>query len=281
MASWSAGTRPLLGMGVLTICMLGTEDGPPGSIISLFFLVQNSATSTNTAATTIKYFELSCIVEDGTENILRVVSSTQLLWRDVTMKFNESVFVTESIECAGPIRCQTLSTAGPAPEVHLPEACVDWTVRGNLAVEGRTALFVADASYLTARSLTIGNTRPVADCAVDLGDATAAFNTVHAAQIMQTSSASTKSDVASCPAGLDFVNTLRPVVFSRPHSDRQQYGFIAEELCQLDGCVATQQAVDYTGLLAPLTRAIQELSAKVDEVAGAVPKRRPAVKRSA
>lgn len=180
------------------------------------------------------------------------------------MKFNEAVIITESLECTGAIRCGSLETTAPPSPQSLPEAVVDWTVKGNLAVQGRTGLFVADASYLTARSLTVGNTRPVADAVVDLGDATTAFNTVHVAQIMQTSSASTKSDIDPCPAGLGLVKSLRPVVFSRAHSSRRQYGFIAEELHELDACLATQQAVDYTGLLAPLVKAVQELTARVE-----------------
>lgn len=180
------------------------------------------------------------------------------------MKFNEAVIITESLECTGAIRCGSIATTGPPSPQALPEAVVDWTVQGNLAVQGKTGLFVADASYLTARNLTVGNTRPLADAAVDLGDATTAFNTVHAAQIMQTSSATTKSDIDLCPVGLDLVKSLRPVVFSRAHSSRRQYGFIAEDVYELDSCIATQQAVDYTGLLAPLVKAMQELTTRVE-----------------
>ena len=143
---------------------------------------------------------------------------------------------------------------------------MDWTVRGNLAVQGRTTLFVADTQYLTAGRATIGNTLPVADGTVNLGDGSTAFNTIHAAQVLQTSSLSKKRDVQACPAGLDLVRQLRPVSFLRIATDTTQYGFVAEEVNALDGCLATDQAVDYVGILAPLVGAVQELATRVDDL---------------
>lgn len=182
------------------------------------------------------------------------------------VKFNEAVFITENLVCAGSVQCQSISAAQPSPDAVQPESCTDWTVQGNLVVQGKSSMFVTDTAYLTAGSVTLGNVRPVADLAVDLGDSTTAFNTVHAAQIMQTSDADKKDDIAACPAGLDFVNELKPVVFSRRGRDGLQYGFLAQDVNALDQTLATPHAVDYIGFVAVLVNAVQELSAKVDEL---------------
>lgn len=67
------------------------------------------------------------------------------------------------------------------------------------------------------------------------------------------------------------VNRLRPVKFAyRDHLDRQRWGFIAEEVAAVDPKLADAyvngepKSLDQNAILALLTKATQELSAKVD-----------------
>jgi hypothetical protein len=72
--------------------------------------------------------------------------------------------------------------------------------------------------------------------------------------------------------GLDFVNALNPVTYNMIGQQRKAHGFIAQDVETLITSANDSlkiensegiKGVDYLSLIAPLTKAIQELSAKV------------------
>jgi len=92
-----------------------------------------------------------------------------------------------------------------------------------------------------------------------------------------------KTDIVDLPYGLDFINKTRPVQFvwnmrDNPDSPKQgktRNGFIAQELLALGNNEQHDLVLEenpekleaaYSALLPMLTKAVQELSAKVEEL---------------
>ena len=94
-----------------------------------------------------------------------------------------------------------------------------------------------------------------------------------------------KTDIVGIPIGLDFVNKLRPVKFKwdirnveegNPHQGTVRAGFIAQELQEVQEGNEFMDLVyannpdkleaKYSSLIPVLTKAIQDLSAKVEEL---------------
>jgi len=84
-----------------------------------------------------------------------------------------------------------------------------------------------------------------------------------------------KENVQDEQLGLEFINKLRPVTFNRLGKTLKNHGFIADDFVELmtdpndsltqvgeDG----MKSLDYIGMVSPLTKAIQQLSAKVAEL---------------
>ena len=89
-----------------------------------------------------------------------------------------------------------------------------------------------------------------------------------------------KSDIKKSALGLDFINKLNPVSYSRNNDETKklEYGFIAQEieatLNQIDaknnGIITKDDAgmysVRYNDLLAPMVKAIQEQQAIIEKL---------------
>ncbi|MCC9069985.1 tail fiber domain-containing protein, partial [Flavobacterium sp. F-65] len=85
-----------------------------------------------------------------------------------------------------------------------------------------------------------------------------------------------KTDIKTIPLGLDFINKLNPVEYIRKNntSNTKEWGFIAQELQQTlqeenykdagivqdDGSADKMLSVRYTDLIAPMVKAMQELT---------------------
>lgn len=179
------------------------------------------------------------------------------------MRYNEPLFVDDDIVCSGQVRCNEVKPVVPAIAQPITGPVSDWQVKGNLVVQGRSDLYVSSVQYLS-----VGNTVPVQDGAVDLGSSNCAFKNLHVSQVLQTSSAARKHDVAPCPGGLELVEKLETKSFVGPAGWRQ-YGFMAEQVASLDPTLVRGQAVDYSGLVPVLVNAVQELSAQVNRAAPA------------
>lgn len=126
---------------------------------------------------------------------------------------------------------------------------------------------------------------PFADNTQSLGSASARFSDVWSVNgVLQTSDRRHKRNIAACSLGLDFINKLNPVSYqwepaSSSQTIRTNWGFIAQDVKEvypefdvdfggwvqcIDG--SQTQALRYDQFLAPLTKAVQELSAKVNQL---------------
>lgn len=129
---------------------------------------------------------------------------------------------------------------------------------------------------------TIGNGARVSSSnTIQLGNA--AITTI-AGQVAftTTSDRRLKEDIKTIPLGLDFVNKLRPVEYIRKNNEQKtkEWGVIAQELQQTleavnykdagivqeDGTEEKQLSVRYTDLIAPMIKAMQELSLENKEL---------------
>ncbi|WP_052715949.1 DUF2793 domain-containing protein [Devosia chinhatensis] len=121
--------------------------------------------------------------------------------------------------------------------------------------------------------------RPALDNAMTLGASGARWSAIWSATgTIQTSDARLKTAVAPTDLGLDFILALRPVRFAWIGGDDQtHYGLIAQEVA---ACLAgrsfgghvvedDRHALRYDQFIAPLIRAVQELSARIAAVEAA------------
>lgn len=122
-----------------------------------------------------------------------------------------------------------------------------------------------------------GTLRPRADAAFDLGTPSLRWREVFTRDgVVATSDGRLKRDVIDEPLGLAFVNALRPVQFQWHDGERPHHGLLAEEVKTLldrlgidhaayvetDG--ESARGLRYAELIAPLIKAVQELSAEVE-----------------
>jgi hypothetical protein len=90
-----------------------------------------------------------------------------------------------------------------------------------------------------------------------------------------------KENIQSETLGLNFVNALKPVTYHMIGQERKAHGFIAQDIESLitetnDSLKIENsegiKGVDYLSLISPLVKAIQELSAQVEELKKQIPK---------
>ena len=82
-----------------------------------------------------------------------------------------------------------------------------------------------------------------------------------------TSDISLKKEVTTLPSS-DFVKNLNPVSFKWKEDDREAKGFIAQEVAALDSSLVSgedgRKAINVTGIVAQLTKSLQEAMAKIE-----------------
>jgi hypothetical protein len=112
---------------------------------------------------------------------------------------------------------------------------------------------------------------------VALGAAPNRWSVVYAANgTINTSDERVKKSIRDAVLGLDFILKLRPVSFEwKDRQDGRHYGFTAqeveraleeEEFAGLDKSNPDMWGLNYSELIAPLVRAVQELSAEITEL---------------
>ena len=121
---------------------------------------------------------------------------------------------------------------------------------------------------------------------ITLGDGNISSLRCQVQTISALSDSRDKTDIIDLPYGLDFINKTRPVQFKwdirdehckedNPHQGKTRNGFIAQDLLALGNNEQHQLVYEenpdrleasYGDLIPMLTKAIQELSAKVDEL---------------
>ena len=82
-----------------------------------------------------------------------------------------------------------------------------------------------------------------------------------------------KKNISTSDLGADFINSLNPIKFNWKKSfgddTKKHYGFLAQEIKEtgLSDSVTGEEGemgMNYNDLIAPMVKAIQELSAKVE-----------------
>jgi hypothetical protein len=173
---------------------------------------------------------------------------------------------------------------------------------GYVGIGSYVPLTFSCGGALCAEFGTAGHFYPVTDNAYTLGTGTNRWQEVFAANgTINTSDANSKTDIVDSNLGLDFINALRPVSYKwiigqnsvvpadesgtlpaiatpipgvRPH-----YGFIAQEVKaamgdnDFAGYIEPEEGplgLRYSEFIAPMAKAIQELSAKVDALTAEV-----------
>lgn len=117
---------------------------------------------------------------------------------------------------------------------------------------------------------------PVSDNTTNIGTGSRRFDNIYATNgTIQTSDARMKQDVQDIPLGLDFINNLRPVSYKYKdkENDLTRFGFIAQEVKEalpeepvnmwresVLESGETRQEIVYQEVIAPLVKAVQELS---------------------
>ena len=123
------------------------------------------------------------------------------------------------------------------------------------------------------------NLEPTSHRAYDLGDGSNEWDDVYCVDLDQSSDRKWKKDIVTSDLGLSFINKLNPVSYKRTDgtSGRTHYGFVAQEVEQAltDIGKTTKEfggvTIDkenyflrFSQFTAPLTKAVQELSAEVE-----------------
>lgn len=124
-----------------------------------------------------------------------------------------------------------------------------------------------------------GHLHPSANNAYNLGSASLRWSVLFTSNSVNVSDKTMKQDIADCDLGIDFVNTLKPKSFKmkdleEKHDDynKKHYGLIAQDLKDgklkdsVYGDKDGEYGLAYNDLIAPLIKAVQELSAKVEEL---------------
>ena len=153
----------------------------------------------------------------------------------------------------------------------IPDGAVELYYDGNLRFE-------TNASATTMRGggdhRCEGNFRPFNHNTFDLGTSGDKWDDIFATNgTIQTSDRNAKKDIAISDLGLTFINAVQPVSYKFKTGTRTHYGVIAQDLeTVLDGkdfagltkdTETGNYGIRYTELIAPLIKAVQELSAKV------------------
>lgn len=156
----------------------------------------------------------------------------------------------------------------------------------NNNITGSNNVFIGDDADATVTGLTnaiaigsgveigVSNKIRLGNTAITVVEAQVALST--------TSDRRYKDEIATLPLGLDFINQIRPVEYVRKSNadNTKEWGVIAQELQQVladtgydgagliseDGSEEHYLSVRYTDLIAPMIKAIQELTEKDKEI---------------
>ena len=149
--------------------------------------------------------------------------------------------------------------------------------------ENNTYLYYNGSYKLVTESIGVsinGVLRPAATNSHDLGASDRRWATIYAVNALNTSDENEKKDINNCDLGLDFVNKINPVSYKWKDSQlgsKTHYGLLAQNIEDAVKSVGKTlndfgaihkpeqdaMALNYNQLIAPLVKAIQELSDKV------------------
>ena len=154
------------------------------------------------------------------------------------------------------------------------------SITGSLTVSGSKSVDFTDATGGGATRWKItssGDFRPSNNNYFNIGTTSLRVATIYAQNALNTSDRTLKTDIQDCNLGINFINTLQPKSYKmadlpEEHDDynRKHYGLIAQDLIdtEINDSVFGEQDgeynLKYNDLIAPMIKAIQELSAKIE-----------------
>jgi len=159
------------------------------------------------------------------------------------------------------------------------------SLNSNTAGLNNTAIGNYSGSTITlgSNNITIGNGANVptgtSSNQVKIGNTSITYAGIQVAWTV-TSDRRLKSNILNSNLGLGFINRLRPVSYTRLNDDKQstEYGFISQEVDELlkelspdkTGMISVDDegtySLRYNDLIAPMVKAIQELTAENDKI---------------
>jgi subtilisin family serine protease len=152
-----------------------------------------------------------------------------------------------------------LFVGGVAEQIQIGGGFIQRTGSCGIAFSGAVVLPVSEGAVTVS--------------ATDLGRTANRWRTIYLANQPNVSSDATTKTVIGDTKGLDFISALRPVEFTRIAEEAQTkyMGFIAQEVKALTGdgygVVYGEEGsmgMAYAELIAPLVKAIQELTARLE-----------------
>ena len=145
--------------------------------------------------------------------------------------------------------------------------------------DGAVQLYYDNSLKLNTNSTGIGitgNITPVTNDTYNLGSSSYKWDNVYATNgTIQTSDRNEKNNIVQSDLGLSFIDQLKPVSYKFNNKDKTHYGLIAQDLekvLEKEGKTLDDFAgiikdetygLNYSELISPLIKAVQELSAKV------------------
>lgn len=122
-----------------------------------------------------------------------------------------------------------------------------------------------------------GTPYPSGNNTINLGASGSRWSVIYTSNSVNVSDKTTKENIADCNLGVDFINTLKPKSYKMKdlkegHDDygRKHFGLIAQDLIDTElndsvfGDKDGEYSLAYNDIIAPLIKAVQELSAQND-----------------
>ena len=197
------------------------------------------------------------------------LGSSSLAWQDLFLEGNLEFTDASSVKCPNML---TLDASTASNGAIALKSGTDITFHS-----GANDDIANDYIYFTYDSF-----RPNKDNTIDLGSNTYAWKDVYyEGSISDTSDIRFKKNVDDSDLGLSFINDLRSVKYNHKtdsDTDKKKYGLVAQEVQEALSTagvddfsgVADQDEdhlrLDYTQFVAPLIKAVQELSKEVEEL---------------
>lgn len=271
--------------GVATTVTL-TDEGSDATCFPVFAQTATGNIALETDASALKYnasngtLTSTTFVGNLTGNVTGNVTG------DVAGDLTGSVLTAAqtAITSVGTLTALTVSGAIVAPSGSAAAPAVQFN-DADEGIYGDSGAVIIVASDGARVSTDNSAHKPFTDSAMTLGTSGRRWTTVFADNALNTSDERDKTDVTDLARGLDFVKSLRAVSYKlnkRGNSETSsdvRYGFVAQEIATVLGSDAAthtmwqsdvdedgveRQSLAYTEFIAPMVKAIQELTARLE-----------------
>ena len=235
--------------GLITDASDGTEDGK----LELYHMFNGSL------APSLQLTNAGVVINESSNDLdFRVESddATHMLFVDAS---------TNRVGIGTSSPSSTLDVTDPSGDAQIEIVSASTSNQTYLSFRAGTALHW----YFQAQFASGSEVLNVIDYAEGSNNVRMVFGTdgVISGNFNDTSDVSLKKEVTTLSSS-DFVKNLNPVSFKWKEDDREDKGFIAQEIEALDSSLVSgkdgQKAINVTGVVAQLTKSLQEAMAKIE-----------------